>query len=114
MRAGRMLHRTHAPRKKRRGMVDRRFKVSDFGNDREYDSIVGLYEGLFYHYKNSHVAIHTLAADTGMVLIDYVHVGTDGVIRSDYGSDKGKSVDFDYLAKRAGVEPLGDATLRSA
>lgn len=95
-------------------MMNKPFKVRDFGNDREFDSIESLYEGLLYHYTNRHVAIHTLAADTGMVLIDCVHVGSDGCVRSDYGSDKGKPVDFDYLAKRAGLAPGQDRTRRSA
>ena len=94
--------------------MEKPFKVRDFGNDREYDSAEALCEGLLQHYTNSHVAIHTLAADTGMVLIDCVHVGADGVIRNDYGSDRGEPLDFAYLARRAGVEQSGDADVRSA
>lgn len=60
-----------------------RYRISSFGNDRDYDDVDALMAGLTDHYAGCSVAIHVLTT-TGMIHCLFVDVTGQGDILETY------------------------------
>jgi hypothetical protein len=75
----------------------RTFRVRNFGNDREYDTVDQLVEGLREHYLGQSVAVHVKGGQFGMVRPFFVDVRRDGRITETYSDVPDKIVDTEQF-----------------
>lgn len=80
------------------------FRVRNFGDDREYDSVEDLLAGLDEHYRGQSIAIHVKGGRYGMVAPFFVDVTQTGRLLATY-SDQGEEV-VDVSRLRAYVDGL--------
>lgn len=92
-----------------RGQV-KAFRVRNFGNDREYDSIEDLIAGIDEHYRGQSIAIHVKGGRHGMVAPFFVDVTQSGRLLATYSDHGEEVVDVSRLRAYADGLPLDRAT----
>lgn len=79
------------------------FRVRNFGNDRDYDSLEALLTGLRSDYRGLSVAVHVRRPATGMMKTFFVDVRPNGDIVESYGERPYSPVDITLLKEAAGA-----------
>jgi len=79
------------------------YRVRNFGNDRDYDSVEALIEGLAEHYRGESVAVHVRTPAYGMTRPFFVDVAQNGQLLETYGETPNKTVDIDTLREAAAL-----------
>jgi len=77
------------------------FRIRNFGNDRDYDNVDELIDGLVEHYRGMSVAVLVQTPKFGMTRPFFVDVSQNGEVFETYGDVPNKPVNIERIREAA-------------
>jgi len=77
------------------------FRIRNFGNDRDYDNVDELIDGLVEHYRGMSVAVHVRTPQYGMTMPFFVDVSENGEVFETYAEVPNKLVNVERIREAA-------------